>query len=40
MSVDGWIKIALLVAVVAALTPVLGGYMARVFTAGGSSSRR
>jgi potassium-transporting ATPase potassium-binding subunit len=32
MSVDGWVQIALLVAVVAGLTPVVGGYMARVFT--------
>jgi K+-transporting ATPase ATPase A chain len=32
VSVDGWVQIALLVAAVAALTPVLGGYMARVFT--------
>jgi K+-transporting ATPase ATPase A chain len=32
MSVNGWIQIVLLLVVVAALTPLLGGYMARVFT--------
>ena len=29
--VQGWVQIALFVAVVMALTPPLGGYMARVF---------
>jgi K+-transporting ATPase ATPase A chain len=32
MSVYGWIQIVGLLAVVTALTPLLGGYMARVFT--------
>ena len=31
MTVAGWIEILLYVAVLVALTPVLGGYMARVF---------
>ena len=32
-DVAGWLEIALFVAVLTALTPLLGGYMARVFTA-------
>jgi potassium-transporting ATPase potassium-binding subunit len=32
MTVQGWIQIALLLVVVTALTPVIGGYMARVFS--------
>ena len=31
MTVAGWIEIALFVALLTALTPLLGGYMARVF---------
>ena len=32
MTVAGWLEIALFLAVLTALTPLLGGYMARVFT--------
>jgi potassium-transporting ATPase potassium-binding subunit len=32
MSVQGWVQIAIFFAVLTALTPVLGGYMARVYT--------
>ena len=32
MTVSGWIEIALFLLVLTALTPVIGGYMARVFT--------
>ena len=32
MTVAGWLEIALFVAVLTALTPLVGGYMARVFT--------
>ena len=32
MTVSGWIEIALFLAVLTALTPLIGGYMARVFT--------
>ena len=32
MTVAGWLQIALFLAVLTALTPLLGGYMARVFT--------
>ena len=32
MSVAGWLEIALYLAVLTALTPLVGGYMARVFT--------
>ena len=32
MTVQGWFQIAIYVAVLTALTPVLGGYMARVYT--------
>ena len=31
MTVAGWIEIALYIVVLTALTPVLGGYMARVY---------
>ena len=31
MTVIGWIQIALYCAIIVALTPVLGGYMTRVF---------
>src|SRR4051794_18434190 len=32
MTVAGWIEIALFLTVLTALTPLIGGYMARVFT--------
>ncbi len=32
--VQGWVQIAIFVAIVIALTPVLGGYMARVYGEG------
>ena len=32
MTVQGWLQIAFFVAVLTALTPLLGGYMARVYT--------
>ena len=31
MTVAGWIQIAIFVAIITALTPLLGGYMARVY---------
>ena len=31
MTVQGWLQIAIFFAVLTALTPVIGGYMARVF---------
>ena len=31
MTVQGWVQIALFVAVLTVLTPLLGGYMARVY---------
>jgi potassium-transporting ATPase potassium-binding subunit len=31
MTVTGWVQIAVLVAVLTILTPLLGGYMARVY---------
>ena len=33
MTAQGWLQIALYVAVLTALTPLLGGYMARVYRA-------
>jgi len=32
MTVAGWVEIALFLLVLTALTPLIGGYMARVFT--------
>ena len=32
MTVSGWLEIALFLVVLTALTPLVGGYMARVFT--------
>ncbi len=34
MSVQGWLQIVLLIAVVTAIVPLLGGYMARVYSGG------
>jgi potassium-transporting ATPase potassium-binding subunit len=31
MSAAGWIEIALYIAILTAITPLLGGYMARVY---------
>lgn len=32
MNVAGWLQIAAVVLILSALTPVLGGYMARVYS--------
>ena len=37
MSAQGWLQIAIFFAVLTALTPLLGGYMARSTAASGSS---